>query len=126
MQEVKKLVRKLLRFLCAFLMGAIKRVLRAIPPLERASRAFLRGFPKLRTIYLRLMPPLQDYGADSVSRSSGGVPLAPSAPPRKRPLTPNAAVIFSDLKKVVPQNTQNNSSVGSAKADSVASPKGHV
>lgn len=119
MQEIKRLVRSFF----AFLMKPIKRLFRAMPLLQRAVQGLFRVFPKLEMMYVRLMPPRvnqSDIEAAIVSEE-----VVPSQLkvyfPRKRPLTPNAAIIFSDLKSVVHQNT---TCVDTSSLNEASSPKG--
>ena len=119
MQEVKKLV----RFLFVFLMRPLRLIFREIPLFERAGRALFRRFPKLRLIYTRLMPPLnKQNGASSVLGSLGwGRPLAQTALPRNRPLTPHASMIYSDLQAAV---RHNKTVSDSTRLDSASTSKG--
>ena len=102
MQEIKKLV----RYLFAFLMRLIRHLFRTVPLLKHAAIALFRRFPRVGVFYSHLMPPLQNqHVADAVSTSIEKIePIVQIAPPRKRPLTPHAAMIFNDLKTAVCHN----------------------
>lgn len=119
MQETKSLV----RLIFAFLMRLIKLIFRTFPLFGRVVRAQLRSFPKLKMMYLRLMsrPENQHVPDVALATSQVSVLKAEIPIPRKRPLTPHAAIIFSDLKGVI---NQKKTTIDAATFDSASSPKG--
>lgn len=100
----------------------IKRFFRAIPFFQRAVHALFRIFPKLQVMYLRLFLPLVNQNAqvclacDKEAVAKQNIPF-----PRKRPLTPHAAIIYRDLKTVT---LRNKTSAEATSHHQASSPKG--
>jgi hypothetical protein len=86
-------IRMYARALVVFLFSTVLRVCRSSPLIKRVARGLLRFFPKLAQFYMRLMTrPAPTYSQRM---------LVPNV--TQRTLTPNAAVILSDLKAAITQ-----------------------